>query len=278
MPVPVAFVPSPLSAPPPLHPAEGTRLRQPDSGTLEELDEEDDEEDYDEGVSRPPDEHAIGEEVEEEEQSALPTPPHHRVPEAEPPRTVRHGRYEPIDTIPVQRTMPRVYRRHRVLGLWYVPVAILVGAAVAFVIAQLADGLLGDDEDAGLAPLPTATPTQVTPEPTSPAATPPPDSIATTPIATATPGEAPSPTPVDPTPSGPGVFNIGDRVVVTGTGDCLRVRSGPTTQAAQLSCIGDGTEAGVLAGPAEADGFIWWKILAEGVVEGWAVERFLQLK
>jgi hypothetical protein len=75
-----------------------------------------------------------------------------------------------------------------------------------------------------------------------------------------------------PAPGGP-KFEPGDTGVVTGTDNCLNVRSepaGPTI----ITCLPDGTVVTVLGGPTDADGLTWWTIQA-GDVTGWSADAFL---
>ncbi|MFQ5382021.1 MAG: hypothetical protein ACE5EF_10415 [Dehalococcoidia bacterium] len=199
--------------------------------------------------------------------------PRHQAPVPEAPRRVRYGRYEPLETVPVKRPLPSIYRRHRVLGLWYIPAALLLGAAVAVGVVLAVDYFAGDGSGApaGLstATLPPATGTAVsgtiavTPSPSVP----PPSSTPATIAATPSPSITPLP--------GQFLFGPGDRVVIVGTGDCLNVRDAPSTSGVRLSCIGDGVEATILSGPAEGDGYKWWHVRAAGVAEGWVVEDYL---
>lgn len=66
-------------------------------------------------------------------------------------------------------------------------------------------------------------------------------------------------------------LGIGVSARVANTGSCLNVRAAPTTAAAVLTCLVDGTTVTVRDGPAEADGYRWWLIEA-GAVRGWAAE------
>jgi hypothetical protein len=174
------------------------------------------------------------------------------------PRRYRPPREEPLPRKP----LPRIYDRHRWLGYWYVPVAVVLAIGVAFAIIWAAEQVTGDSAASPASPT----------APGQPAATP----TATTP-AFATPG--PSPTGGLPTPSvtasvGPGKFTAGQRLAVTGTGDCLNVRTSPGTEHDAIVCLQDGAEVRVTGGPQQAGNYTWWKILtAQG--EGWAVEDYL---
>ncbi len=67
---------------------------------------------------------------------------------------------------------------------------------------------------------------------------------------------------------------VGDRIVVTvEQGQQLSVRSLPTTDGPPASQVNAGTQFTVLAGPQNADGFVWFQIRADdGGIEGWAAE------
>ncbi len=66
-------------------------------------------------------------------------------------------------------------------------------------------------------------------------------------------------------------LTIGVAVVVTGTGDCLRVHAAAATTAALVTCLPDGTQAVISDGPQTAEGFSWFKL---GDV-GWSVADYL---
>lgn len=296
-PDPVAFARARPAPPPSPHPAEGTRLRRPVEPVIgetilaDESPEDIDDLDADDDFGADGSEADDADEVEEsgEYSAGVPAgspglpPRRHAAPTAEPSRAVRHGRYEPMETIPVRRTMPRVYRRNPILRYWYLPVAVIVGGAIAAGVVFLSDRLFSGDSESAPGSLPTATQgartTVASPSPLSSAS---PGVTATasaqasvTPSATARPGQGTAT--ASPSVTG-GQFSPGIQVLVTGTGDCLNVREAPTTQSKQLSCIADNVEATVLSGPADADGFRWWKIRAEGIVEGWVVENYLRRK
>lgn len=73
-------------------------------------------------------------------------------------------------------------------------------------------------------------------------------------------------------------LQVGDRVLVIGLGedDCLRVREQPSTDAAQLICLADGTEAIIQEGPVEGTSYTWWRIAGEGF-DGWSAGTWLRL-
>jgi hypothetical protein len=102
------------------------------------------------------------------------------------------------------------------------------------------------------------------------------------PAPTSTPLFTPSPT-LDPlhlgTPTIPaGVIAIGGYVQITGTdGDGLRLRSAPGL-ASELLFLGEEAEVfQVKDGPKEANGYIWWYLVApyDESRAGWAASNFL---
>jgi hypothetical protein len=157
--------------------------------------------------------------------------------------------------------MPRIYDRHRWLGYWYVPAAVVLAIGVAFGIILAADRLTGDpaaSPDPTPTPLDTATPTP-------------------TPVGAAFTTPTPAGTPALPTPAltpGPGRFSTGQRLVVTDTGGCLNVRTSPGIQNDAIVCLPDGSEVRVTGGPEQAGDFTWWKVQTT-LGEGWAVEIYL---
>jgi hypothetical protein len=78
----------------------------------------------------------------------------------------------------------------------------------------------------------------------------------------------------------PGEIMVGAFVQVSGTGgDGLRVRSKPGLDGEVLFL---GLEAEVFrvdVGPQEADGFIWWLLVApyDETIQGWAVSNYLEI-
>jgi hypothetical protein len=101
---------------------------------------------------------------------------------------------------------------------------------------------------------------------------------ATQPLATALPvGTATSPSSTIPTPP-PGVIAIGSYVQITGTGnDGLRVRSEPSLQGKVLFVAIEAEVFQVKDGPNQADGYIWWYLVApyDEKHTGWAVSNYL---
>lgn len=77
-----------------------------------------------------------------------------------------------------------------------------------------------------------------------------------------------------PTEIGPGAL-----VVVQGTaGAGLNLRQQPSTYAARVTNVREGTVLTVLEGPKEADGYVWWKVRAPDSSEGWGAGNWLALK
>ena len=171
-------------------------------------------------------------------------------------------RYQPPRDEPLPRKpLPRIYERHRWLAYWYIPLAVLLAAGVAFGIIWAAGRLTGS-EPASPGPSPTAAPA-ASPTPTAPAFS--------TPAPTGSPA---LPTPPTTASVGPGRFTAGQRLVVTGTGDCLNVRTNPGTENDAIVCLQDGAEVRVTGGPQQAGNFTWWKVQTT-LGEGWAVENYL---
>lgn len=73
-------------------------------------------------------------------------------------------------------------------------------------------------------------------------------------------------------------LQISDLVLFVGLGenDCLSIREQPSTQANRLICMADGTQAFVMEGPVEAEGYTWWRVAGEGF-DGWAVSDYMRL-
>lgn len=152
-----------------------------------------------------------------------------------------------------------VYERRRWARYWYVPVAAVLAGMVALAVVIVGERLLGGESSVpSTQPTLTAVPTE------SPAGSP------TAQLGTATPtplGDAS-------TPTASARFSTGQRLKVTGTGECLNVRVQPGLERDVVACIADGTEVVVLGGPREADGYRWWQLTTpQG--DGWAVENYL---
>ena len=73
--------------------------------------------------------------------------------------------------------------------------------------------------------------------------------------------------------SGP-KFVAGDPALVAGVGTCLNLRAEPSTSAALVTCMQDGTLLTVLAGPQDAGGVTWWNVQFGGNT-GWASDEYL---
>jgi hypothetical protein len=123
-------------------------------------------------------------------------------------------------------------------------------------------------------PMPTATVVVVTATPNLQAAT----VTAFAPPPTTLPTQAATFTPPPPTP--PSIVKVGDLVQVTGTGDAgtLNLRADPGTSQSVNYVALEREVFQVQAGPAEADGFVWWYLVdpASGTRFGWAVQNYLQ--
>ena len=76
-------------------------------------------------------------------------------------------------------------------------------------------------------------------------------------------------------PAAPGVpwpLAVGERVVVAGTNDCLRVREAPDADAYEITCLADGTRVTITDGPREADRLQWWQLDRIG----WSASNWLR--
>jgi uncharacterized protein YgiM (DUF1202 family) len=80
-------------------------------------------------------------------------------------------------------------------------------------------------------------------------------------------GYVPSPPPAS---SG---FNVGDNVRTTAN---LNVRSGPGLGYSTITTEPVGSTGIVLEGPANADGYVWWKIRYNDGTVGWSAEDWLE--
>ncbi|MBI5949648.1 MAG: SH3 domain-containing protein [Chloroflexi bacterium] len=260
-----------VMAPP--HPAEGTRIlkpQKPAEGLLPPGSEAGDDGDAVIGATPPA---AIG------GTAPLPLPPPGRT--QEPTRFVRREppppeplhppsapkRYVPAPPSPQAggpKPLPKIYGRHGILGLWYVPVAALIAVGVAFGVVWAFDQLGGGDDNG----TPAVT-TTVTPQPTADGT---PNASAT--VGTRTPGASPT---TAGTPAATGKFRPGDFAVVTGTGDCLNIRVAPGRNNDAIECLKDGETLAITGGPSTADGLTWWKVKI-GTGEGWGAEDYLSKK
>jgi len=110
-----------------------------------------------------------------------------------------------------------------------------------------------------------AAPSSSTTPSASPSATPRPGTI--TSAASSSTGGA---TIGSPRQSGP--LAVGAAIVVSGTGDCLRVHDSPAIASNVVYCLPDGSQSVITDGPQTADGYTWWKL---GDL-GWSVADYLQ--
>lgn len=166
-------------------------------------------------------------------------------------------RYDDSQRPPVPGTLPKVYGRRRVIDLWYIPAAIIVAAVVAIGVILGVEQLTGNDDNNAPAAASSRTATASAAGSTTPAA-----SATSTAPAAGTAGAA------------TGQFDVGQTLVVTGTGDCLNVRAGPSTANDSIVCAADGTTVTVTGGPQDAQGYTWWKVQTDQG-EGWAVGDYL---
>lgn len=149
------------------------------------------------------------------------------------------------------------------LRFWYVPVGLLIAAAIALGVILGIDRLQDDGGDQPAAPVVTETPA-ATAAPTTPAV------VATQVPSTPQPTPTPPPTAAEPAAR----FNLGDGAVVAGTDSCLNVRAEADIEAAVLVCVADGTSVTVLEGPVSQGNLTWW-LIAAPEVNGWAAELYL---
>jgi hypothetical protein len=90
----------------------------------------------------------------------------------------------------------------------------------------------------------------------------------------------PAPTPTEPGPPSPqpGVITVGAHVQIQGTGgEGLRLRSEPGL-GGEILLIGSEAEVfRVAEGPAELDGYTWWRLVGpfDETRQGWAVSNYL---
>lgn len=166
-----------------------------------------------------------------------------------------------------RKPMPKIYDRHPIFGYWYVPAAVLLAIFVAFAVIWVGGKLTGGD-DADKASTNTPAPTNA---PGGGGTTPPPQTSTAAATQSPQPGATPSVT------TGPGKFKAGDTLVVTGTGDCLNVRTKAGRENDAIVCVKDGTELVVTGGPETAGDLTWWKVRTE-LGEGWAAEDYLAKK
>jgi uncharacterized protein YraI len=72
-----------------------------------------------------------------------------------------------------------------------------------------------------------------------------------------------------------GALESGRDATVHADGDCLRLRATPSTSAAVLTCLADGSTVTVLPGSQQAEG-LTWRFVSVGNQTGWVVEQYLQ--
>ncbi len=95
------------------------------------------------------------------------------------------------------------------------------------------------------------------------------------------PADLPAPSDTAPPPPPPGSVQIGAYVQVIGTGDAgflnLRAEPGVGNPVNYLAIEREVFQ--VQAGPADADGFVWWYLVdpASGSRFGWGVQNYLQV-
>jgi len=152
--------------------------------------------------------------------------------------------------------MPSIYNRHRLLRYWYVPAAVLVVGVVAFGVVWLGDQFRGHgSSDAAVATETARAGAALTP--------------------TATPAQGAATVSPSGTPNALAKFKAGDTATVTGTGDCLNVRVGPSRSNDAIVCVPDGTMVTIVDGPQAGDQLTWWKVhTTRG--DGWAAEDYLK--
>lgn len=111
-------------------------------------------------------------------------------------------------------------------------------------------------------------------------------------VLTAPPADAPTITPVLPTPSpiptftpiptpnnavAPPEVSVGFYAEVANTdGVGVTVRGGPSTSNVRLLVAQEGTIVLVLAGPESADDLLWWQVRLDDGTEGWVAGLFLE--
>ena len=94
------------------------------------------------------------------------------------------------------------------------------------------------------------------------------------------PENTPTPNGDVPQSPGTGVLYVGAYVQVTGTGgDGLRIRSGPGLSFEQQYLGLESEVFEIIAGPQDADDYIWWHLAApyDNNINGWAVANYLQV-
>ncbi|MBC7224703.1 MAG: SH3 domain-containing protein [Anaerolineae bacterium] len=97
-----------------------------------------------------------------------------------------------------------------------------------------------------------------------------------TPLAAPSPATAaPPPATAAPTSSAP-ALRVGGWAKVQGTeGQDLRLRAAPGLSSETLALVEEGTLLRILEGPAQADGYTWWRVQAPDDRSGWAAGQWL---
>lgn len=72
-----------------------------------------------------------------------------------------------------------------------------------------------------------------------------------------------------------GLLEAAPSATVRADGQCLRLRAAPTTSAAIVTCLPDGSTVTPLDGQAEADGYSWRRVQAASGEIGWVASTFL---
>jgi parallel beta-helix repeat protein len=72
----------------------------------------------------------------------------------------------------------------------------------------------------------------------------------------------------------PPKFTIGDRVKTTAN---LNVREGPGLSYIVMGTVPEGAHGQIMAGPVEADGYVWWDVDYDNGVRGWSAENWLTI-
>lgn len=95
-------------------------------------------------------------------------------------------------------------------------------------------------------------------------------------LALTTPGPTPLSTPLPGTRAAP-VLAPGAKAVVYDTGRSgLNVRADAGTSFPKVGSVPEGFTVEVIAGPREADGYVWYQVKDETGVNGWAAANFLR--
>lgn len=104
----------------------------------------------------------------------------------------------------------------------------------------------------------------------------PPALVAATALPSPAPTRAPSPVPAptpEPAPPAPVELGIGGRArIVNLNGAPLRARETPGLTGRVVARIAEGREVQISDGPVTADGYVWWRVVADDAA-GWVAER-----